>query len=102
MDLEQFLKLNGIDMRDFIEANDSPDLVVYEKYDNSIANYAMYGNYEAENVDISSVIGIPRHLIQRKSVVEKIFFCKNCNEFSFKKSFFNLVKHPNSSGISSI
>ena len=70
MDLEQFLKLNGIDMRDFIEANDSPDLVVYEKYDNSIANYAMYGNYEAENVDISSVIGIPRHLIQRKSVVE--------------------------------
>ena len=70
MDLEMFLRKNGIDVNEFLQKISTEDLVVYEDFDDRIARFAMYGDYTLEKVDISKVIGIPRHLIESKNVVE--------------------------------
>ncbi len=76
MDLETFLKRNGIDVNEFLQKINEEELLIYEDYDNKVARFAMYGDYQEGAVDISKVVGIPRHIAETKKVVENfsIFF----------------------------
>ena len=64
MDLEEFLRANGVDPDLFIEKFARRLINIYEKYDDGIARFAVYGNYEWEKIDINDVLGIPNYVVQ--------------------------------------
>ena len=72
MYLEDFLRFNGVDVDGFIEEYATHMLGVYEEYDDRIAKYAVYGDYEEKLVDVKDVLGFPDYLVPERGLLDNI------------------------------
>ena len=70
MNLDEFLRRNGVDVDGFIEEYARKLIGVYERYDDGIARFAIYGDYEDDLVDIKDVIGIPDYLAREPGFLD--------------------------------
>ena len=70
MTLEEFIQINGVDVDGFIEEYARQTIGIYERYDDGIARFAVYGDYKDDLVDIKDVIGIPNYLAKEPGFLD--------------------------------
>jgi len=70
MNLDEFLKRNGISVQDFMNQAGLENWECYEEYNDGIGSFAVYGDYASEVVDVKDIVGLKEHLLDGKSIVD--------------------------------